>query len=213
MCRLLLVKSKTEFPISYHLKKFSYIAENSREYQGHGWGCVYLQNGSWKKYKNINPIWTDDPNQFGSSTYLLAHARSAFRDEGITIENNMPFQSGNIFFIFNGELHGVKIKEEGRIGAEKLFNYILRFYRKDQEAGFQRALEIIEKRTNYIKAMNIIMADKKQIYLASTHNEDHDYFTMYKKETENDLIICSEPFPNETDWEKIPNNTRRIFAQ
>ena len=213
MCRLLLVKSKTEFPMSNYLEKFSYIAEQSQEYQGHGWGCVYLQGGIWKTYKNINPIWTDDPGQFGNSTYLLAHARSAFRDEGIIIENNMPFQSGNTFFIFNGELHGVKIKEEGRIGAEKLFNYILRFYRKDQKGGFQKGLEIIEKRTNYIRAMNIIMIDEKQICLASIHNEDHDYFTLHKKESENDLIICSEPFPNETGWEKIANNTRRILTK
>jgi len=213
MCRLLLVKSKNGFPISDYLEKFSHIAENSQEYQGHGWGCVFLQKETWKTYKNIKSIWEDNLNQFGDTTYLLAHARSAFRDEGITIENNMPFQSKNTYFIFNGELHGVKIKEEGRIGAEKLFNYILRFYRKDKEGGFQKALGIIEKRTNYIRAMNIIMIDDEQIYLASTHNEDHDYFTMYKKETKNDLIICSEPFPNVTDWEKIPNNTRRILSK
>jgi predicted glutamine amidotransferase len=211
MCRLLLVKSKTEFPISKHLKKFSYVAENSREYQGHGWGCVYLRNGNWKTYKNINPIWADNLDQFGKTAYLLAHARSAFRDEGIAIENNMPFQSGNTFFIFNGELHGVKIKEEGRIGAEKLFNYILRFFQKNKKDGFQKSLEIIEKRTNYIKAMNIIMIDEEQIYFTSVHNEDHDYFTLFKKESTNDLIICSEPFTNGTDWEKIPNHSKRIL--
>ena len=213
MCRLLLVKSKTEFPISMHLEKFSYIAENSREYQGHGWGCAYLNKDIWKTYKNINPIWKDDLNQFGNTTYLLAHARSAFRDEGIALENNMPFQSDNTFFIFNGELHGVKIKENGRIGAEKLFNYILRFFYKNKEEGFQKALDIIEKRTNYIKAMNIIMIDNEQIYLASVHNENHDYFTMFKKETNNDLMICSEPFLNENGWEKIPNNSRRILVK
>jgi predicted glutamine amidotransferase len=213
MCRLLLVKSKTEFPISMHLEKFSYITENSREYQGHGWGCAYLNKDIWKTYKNINPIWEENLNQFGNTTYLLAHARSAFRDEGIAIENNMPFQSNSTFFIFNGELHGVKIKEKGRIGAEKLFNYILRFFNKDKNEGFQKGLEIIEKRTNYIKAMNIIMIDNEQIYLASVHNENHDYFTMSKKETNNELMICSEPFPNETDWEKILNNTKRILEK
>ena len=46
--------------------------------------------------------------------------------KGIKIENNMPFTGGNYVYVFNGELRGVRIKEKGRIGAEKIFNYINR---------------------------------------------------------------------------------------
>ena len=52
MCRLLLVKSEKNFEISHHLKNLAEISKNSKEYQGHGWGCAYLQNNNWEFYKN-----------------------------------------------------------------------------------------------------------------------------------------------------------------
>ena len=69
----------------------------------------------------MRPIWEDDWRPPGRTTLLLAHARSAFRDEGIRVENNMPFHDGERGFIFNGELRGVRIRERGRIGAEKVY--------------------------------------------------------------------------------------------
>ena len=70
MCRLLFVQNKKQFNISEHLSKFASIAENSKEYQGHGWGCSYLDNYEWVHYKNIKPIWEDDIEQFGNSNRL-----------------------------------------------------------------------------------------------------------------------------------------------
>ncbi len=128
MCRLLYVRNKVEFKISDQLQKFAEISKSSKEYQGHGWGCAYLENNSWKYYKNIAPIWDDDLTQLGKTTLLIAHARSAFQDKDIVVENNMPFYDDDYVFIFNGELHGVKIKENGRIGAEKIFNNSFNVY-------------------------------------------------------------------------------------
>ena len=91
MCRLLLVKATRPFGVQEQLEQLAHISQHSKEYQGHGWGCAFLEDGQWKLYKNINPIWEDDLSQFGMTTLLLGHARSAFKDEGITIENNMPF--------------------------------------------------------------------------------------------------------------------------
>jgi glutamine amidotransferase len=211
MCRLLLIKSETETETSSYLQKFARIARNSREYQGHGWGCAYLIDGKWEIYKNIKPIWEDSHGKFPSTTLLLAHARSAFRDEGIQVENNMPFFDDHHIFIFNGELHGVKIKAEGRIGAEKIFNTIKRFDKGDMLAAIKKAVEIIKKRSNYIRAMNLIIADKQKVYLHSLFNEDPEYFSMYSKRTKNDLIICSDEFPGEEGWNKIENNTTEVF--
>ena len=117
MCRLLYVNSKNKFSTAEFLSKFAEISKNSKEFQGHGWGCAYFQNGKWNYYKNVNPIWEDDLSQFGDSNRLIAHARSAFKDEGIAVENNMPFYDDKYIFIFNGELKGVKIKEDGKIGG------------------------------------------------------------------------------------------------
>lgn len=211
MCRLLYVKSHNQFEIREHLQKFSDICKTSKEYQGHGWGCAYRERSEWKYYKNILPVWKDDLSQFGETNRLLVHARSAFEDKDIFVENNMPFYDDKYIFIFNGELRGVKIKSEGRIGAEKIFNYIKRFDKGDMFSALQKAVEIIKKRTEYVRAMNIIILDNQQAYLSSTFNEDTEYFTMRKKETEECLIICSENYPGENDWGKIENNFNGVI--
>lgn len=213
MCRLLLVKSVEKFEIGPHLLKFAQIAKNSKEYQGHGWGCAYIEENKWKYYKNIQPIWKDNLNKFPTTTQLLAHARSAFENEGITIENNMPFYDENYVFMFNGELRGVRIKEEGRIGAEKIFNFIKRFDHGEMYTALEKGIKIIKKRTRYIKAINIIISDKQKIYAASHFNEDPEYFTMHYQNSDKMLIVCSEKYPYENNWKNIKNNTIEVFEK
>ncbi|MBU0474761.1 MAG: hypothetical protein KKF62_11425 [Bacteroidetes bacterium] len=211
MCRLLFVKSENEFIIEGHLNKFSIIAKNSKEFQGHGWGCSYLDNNNWIHYKNIKPIWDDDINQFGKTNRLIVHARSAFEDKDIIVENNMPFFDDKYVFIFNGELRGVKIKADGRIGAEKIFNFVKRFDSIGMKAALPKAIEIINKKSSYIRAMNIIITDKEKVYYSSLFNEDEDYFQMHYKQNGTELVICSQVYPNETGWNKIDNNSSGVF--
>ena len=211
MCRLLTVRSEKPFAIMPHLGKFADIARNSKEYQGHGWGCSYRdKSGLWRFYKNINPVWEDDLSRFGATTLLVAHARSAFEDRDIVIENNMPFFDGRTVFVFNGELRGVQIREQGRIGAEKIFNFIRRFDREDTLKALEKAVGIIKKRTRYIRGMNIIMVNEGGVFVSSFFNEDEEYFTMrYREGTE--LIICSEPYPSGKKWQRIANNSVRVW--
>jgi glutamine amidotransferase len=211
VCRLLTIKSDTPFAITPHLKKFAEIAKNSKEYQGHGWGCAYLDvSAGWKFYKNINPVWQDDFNRFGETSLFVAHARSAFEDRDIVIENNMPFFDGRTVFIFNGELRGVKIREEGRIGAEKIFNYIRRFDRGDTRQALVKAVDIIKKRTRTIRGMNIIMVNDEGIFVSSHFTADEAYFTMRYRESQ-ELIICSAPYPGEQNWRPIASDSVRVW--
>lgn len=207
MCRLLYVNAKKEFSVSEYLSKFSEISKKSKEFQGHGWGCAYLQSGEWHYYKNVNPIWEDDLSRFGSSTRLIAHARSAFKDEGIVVENNMPFYDEKYIFVFNGQLSGVKIKEEGRIGAEKIFNYIKRFDKGNIKNALEKGTEIIKKKSSFIRAMNIIMTDSKGAYIYSHFNDAEDYFTMHAKFSDDSIVVCSDSFVGENDWQPIQNNS------
>ena len=211
MCRLLFVQNKNEFSISEHLSKFATIAKNSKEYQGHGWGCSYLTDNEWIHYKNIKPIWEDDLSQFPKSKRLIVHARSAFEDKDIIVENNMPFNDDKYIFIFNGELRGVKIKADGRIGAEKIFNFIKRFDKSGMDKALPKGVEIINKKSAYIRAMNIIIAEKESVHYSSLYNEDEEYFQMHYKQSDSELIICSEVYPNETGWNKIANKSNGVF--
>lgn len=209
MCRLLTVTAPKPFSIHTHLENFAHISKHSKEFQGHGWGCAWLdETGGWCFYRDIQPVWEDDLSRFGETRLLVAHARSAFEDRDIAVENNMPFFDGRTVFIFNGELRGVKIREEGRIGAEKIFNYIRRFDRGNTEKALAKASGIIQKRTRHIRGMNIVMVNDSGIFVSSYFTEDEEYFTMAYKQGAG-LVICSDPYPDETDWRRIPNNSLR----
>ena len=210
MCRLLVVRSDDPFDPSEHLIQFALVAKNSREYQGHGWGCAWKKGETWQIYRNIRPVWEDDHAPFPRTSLLVAHARSAFEDKDIVVENNMPFSDGEKMFIFNGELRGVKIHEQGRIGAEKIFNFIRRFDSGDTLAALKKAVEIIRKRTRSIRAMNIILVKGRAIYLSTYFSGDGDYFTLRYKEGPA-LVICSEPYPSEAGWKSIANETVRVW--
>ena len=207
MCRLLWVRSERPFQISSHLERFAIVARESTEYQGHGWGCAWLDANGWKVHRDIRPIWEDDFTPFPDTTLLLAHARSAFRDEGIRVENNMPFVDGQRAFIFNGELRGVRLRETGRIGAEKIFNFIRRFDHYGRLPSVQKGVDVIEKRTRYLRAMNLIIARPDSSELATVYNENPAYFQMHCCQKDNESIVCSAPYPGETDWQPISNRT------
>ena len=108
--------SKEEFSVADYLTKFSKSQKNSKEFQGYGWGCVICKvaNGSITKCKSI---W-EMIYSVGSSTRLIAHARSAFKDEGIVVENNMPFYEDKYILFLTDKPTG-EIKEEGRIMPRK----------------------------------------------------------------------------------------------
>ncbi len=190
-----------------HLAAFSRIARDSSEYQGDGWGCAWLDEGRWRLYRCLAPVWEDSFRPEGRTTLLVAHARSAFRNEGIRLENNMPFFDGERVFLFNGELHGVRIRESGRIGAEKVFNFVKRFDRGDFAAALRQGFAAIEKRTRYVRAMNVIVAGASGgVHFASRFNESPDYFQMRIAQVDGARVVCSEPYPGGAEgWTRVPD--------
>ena len=205
MCRLLCVRGDEPFDLGEHLEAFTEVARNSREFQGHGWGCAWLEAGRWRIYRNITPIWEDRNRPRGRSLLLLAHARSAFRDEGISVANNMPFFDGERMFLFNGELRGVRIREQGRIGAEKVFNFVKRFDRGDFRQALERGLDAIERRTRYLRAANLVVADTaRRVHYASRFRESPAYFQMHTAHTGAARVLCSEPYRSGT-WTPVEN--------
>ena len=213
MCRLLAAKAPTPFAVESHLRGLANVARSSKEYQGHGWGCAVLDDrNQWAVHTNIQPIWEADLDRFGETRLLIAHARSAFRNEGIAVENNMPFCDQRYVFAFNGELRGVRIQQEGRIGAEKIFNFIKRFDRGDLAAAVKRATDVIRKRTEFIRAMNIVIADQHAVCISSLFNDDPDYFTMHRKSIAGGFVVCSQPFGPADDWTPIANDSIQVLT-
>ena len=210
MCRLLITRADAPFSISERLGPFAEMCRASKEYQGHGWGMAWLnaETGQWCFHHEITPIWEDELGGFGRTRLLVVHARSAFRNEGIVVENNMPFYDGRRVFIFNGELRGVRIRSEGRIGAEKIFNFIRRFDRGDLQAALAKGSRIIRYRSDYVRAFNLVMVEGDRIHLASHFSEDPEYFTMYRRDRGNEISFCSQPLGDH--WSPLANGTELV---
>jgi predicted glutamine amidotransferase len=212
MCRLLAVKDRQPFAIAPLLDAFAAMARSSPEYQGDGWGCAWRDGTGWRVYHSLAPVWDDDLRGFGETSVLVAHARSAFRNEGIVVENNMPFAAGGLIFAFNGELHGVRIRETGRIGAEKVFNTIRRLTNGDLRAGLSRAAAVIRARSRYVRAMNVVLCDGERIVAHSSFAERPEYFTVHVAARDGRVALCSERLPGEDGWRPMDNGATEVFA-
>ncbi len=212
MCRILFAKETNSFNVTKYLLPFSKMCKESKEYQGHGWGFSYLENNRWKTLKQIEPIWESVFPKNIISNQLVIHTRSAFEDKGIVIENNMPFGNEETVFAFNGELRKTKLNIEGRIGAEKIFNFINRLKKENYYDAIKRAVKIINKRTEYVRAMNFIISETNETFVYSDFNEDAEYFTLQQLSDKDKKIICSQKLAElGNNWEAIPTKEIRII--
>ncbi len=210
MCRLLALRATEPQNLTAWLQPFAAMCAASPEYQGHGWGIAWRDgNGSWHEHRQLEPIWQSPLEGFGEADLALVHARSAFRDEGIELANNMPFRQGQHIFIFNGELRGVRLSRPGRIGAEKIFNTILGFHKGDLDQALARAVSLIRERTDYVRALNLLMTDGERLYLASHFSETPEYFTLHRLHREGLDAICSQPLAG--SWLPIDNGTQAVL--
>lgn len=193
MCRFLLIRSQTPFFPKSYLERFAAACADSKEYQGHGWGMVCRTlEGRLSTYKTLTPIWESTPPQLSWCTELLIHARSAFRDEDIVLENNMPFQSDQSLFAFNGELQGVRLRTPGRTGAAKIHHILDRAVADAGWTGFQKGIRLIDKGSRYIRGMNLVLLQGEDTYVATRFGEDPEYFSLHAAFEGDRFIIASE---------------------
>ena len=210
MCRLLAIRDEAPFAVADMLRPFAEMARQSTEFQGDGWGCARWQEGGWVRHRSTRPIWEDDLTGFGETRVLITHARSAFRNENIALENNMPFLSGEHGFVFNGELHGVRLKQQGRIGAAKLFSFLLRFG-GDGAAGLARGVGAVTRMTRYVRAMNFVLARGERFFAYSQFSENPDYFTLHVVRSLERVVICSQPLAGQAGWEALPHGVVEVL--
>jgi glutamine amidotransferase len=181
MCRFLVLRSEEGFDPAPIVEEFRERCRRSPEFQGHGYGMAHLARGRWERYRTLTPVWEDSRPLPREVQALVLHARSAFRDEGIDVENNMPFYRGDLSFVFNGEIRGIRLRADGRIGAEKIFHVIL-----EQGTDRRRALaetdRIVLSRSRYLTAMNVALTDGTAIYAHCRFSERPEYFTLHYRD-------------------------------
>lgn len=183
MCRILALQADRPLDPVPWFEPFAERCRQSKEYQGHGWGVAWRVEHGWARYRSLRPIWEDRLPDDCRSGLLLVHARSAFRDEGIEIENNMPFVSGPLAFAFNGELRGVRLSAPGATGAARLSWMLGRFRASahgDGLAAMRRLDGVVTARSEYVRALNVVASDGVDVWVNARFSEDPDYFTLQR---------------------------------
>lgn len=215
MCRILGIEATTPIDAIAWTRAFAVRCRDSREYQGHGWGACWWTDEGWRHYRSLRPIW-EDSFKPPPTRAVLVHARSAFRNEGIEVSNNMPFVQDDLAFAFNGELRGVRLSTPGATGAARLFHLLGRF--RDAAGGdvptaLARLDAVIAKRTAHVRALNAVVANGPSLAVTTRFTEDDDYFTMYAARVPDRArmrLVASEPLSVaglEPEWLPIPNGT------
>jgi predicted glutamine amidotransferase len=211
MCRFLMLRRESGFDPRPALETFRDRCRRSVEFQGHGFGLAFRARGEWSRYRSLTPIWEDalDALELPRSVdFLIVHARSAFRNEGIAVENNMPFYRGDTSFVFNGELRGVRLRVPGRIGAERVFELVLTRERGDLSQALVSADGLLHRRSRYVRALNMALTDGRKIFAHCRFNESPDYFTLYT--VQSDVTgVSSEPL--DESFRPMRNGETRVL--
>jgi glutamine amidotransferase len=217
MCRILALHADSAVDPRPFVRAFAERCRASREFQGHGWGVSWWEDGAWRSRHALEPIWSDPLPDLPPSALLLCHARSAFRNEGIVVENNMPFTGDGLAFAFNGELRGVRLQAPGDTGAWRLFHLLRRFHRTEGGglAALERLDSVVTARTRYVRALNVVTSDGEGLQVNARWSEDPAYFTLWRarlgRTSGNVTLVSSERFEvrrrEGIDWAPIPNGS------
>lgn len=185
-----------------YLDSFSEMAQKSRafdgDWQGDGWGVAWLDENGWQVKKLLLSVWQDKKifTSIPRTKSLVVHARSAsFPSHKGNINFNQPFISGEYAFVFNGLLHGVKlpVPVPGQIGAQKIWYLLQTFLKKYPPAvSLEKIKTLLISHTSEIQALNIGLADKKNIYSLNYFTKHPQYYTLHYEKKTNFELISSE---------------------
>ena len=219
MCRILALAGSEPFRVRSWLESFALRCRESVEYQGDGWGLAWWTGDGWDRRRTLDPIWSDSFDELPRSSAYLVHARSAFGGSPLDDPQlNMPFLGDGCAFAFNGELRGVRLSVPGANGALRLFNLFERFRdgSGDSAQALTRLDAVVSRRTEYVRALNVVVADEAGIHVTSRFNQEPAYFTMYASRAATGpwggpiSVVCSEPIQvadSRISWRPVPTGT------
>lgn len=217
MCRILALRADEPVDMAPWLLAFRAVCRASPEYQGHGWGVAWREGEAWQRHRSVTPIW-EDPFTPPPTRLAVVHARSAFRNEGVVVENNMPFLGDQSVFAFNGEIHGVRLRVPGGTGAARLHRLVDRFVERaqgDQVGALRRLDEVVRARSAHVRGMNIVTSDGHDLFALCRYGQDDDYFTLRRATfAHGGQAVASEPLSVPgvtTSWHSLDNgSTHRL---
>lgn len=178
------------------------MAKNSQAYdgswQGDGWGIAWLnKNNKWQIKKSLLPIWEDQKlfEDIPETTTLAVHARSAsFSQQKNILKYNQPYINNSYAFVFNGFLKGVFLSDRiaGQIGSQKIWSLLQDYLKKmTPKEALIKIKRILLKNSQEVQALNIGLADQKNIYALCYYSGHPRYYQLKYFSGSDFSIICS----------------------
>lgn len=218
MSRFIFINKKQRFDIEENLKAFAALSEDNPtpegNWQGDGWGISWVDPYlKWRDYRTFISIWknTEFMHIFMPSNTFLLHVRTLeVAEEYISEEHNLPYSTDELTFVFDGELTSTEAIKESQLPADRIWEKIKSLNRENLESEFRQLCESIDLEKENLKAANLVLSDKNNLYVYNKYNPEFEYYYQIKFVTnEEKIIFSSQEMSIEnlqiTDWQKMQN--------
>jgi gamma-glutamyl hercynylcysteine S-oxide hydrolase len=167
-----------------------------------GWGIGFFENGVARRWRSAAPLWTDA--SFASvapalhSGCVVAAVRSASVGMPIESSASAPFSDGEWLLSHNGLVDRAVLPPSST--AESTNDSALL-----AALIFERGLDALGDTVSEVAAsdpnarLNILAANGSQL-LATTWGD-----TLFVLRRDDGVVLASEPFDDDADWQEIPD--------
>jgi gamma-glutamyl hercynylcysteine S-oxide hydrolase len=167
-----------------------------------GWGIGFFENGVARRWRSAAPLWTDA--SFASvapalhSGCVVAAVRSASVGMPIESSASAPFSDGEWLLSHNGLVDRAVLPPSST--AESTNDSALL-----AALIFERGLDVLGDTVSEVAAsdpnarLNVLAANGSQL-LATTWGD-----TLFVLRQDDGVVLASEPFDDDADWQEIPD--------
>jgi predicted glutamine amidotransferase len=230
MCRLFASISKADPDLQYRKRALEAFFALSNEHKD-GWGI-----GRWADRRTEvvkEPVAAhESPRVKEESTksvgpVLIAHIRWASIGRN-SLANTHPFNYGKWIYGHNGTLDFKgklvsRMKPEylqriqGDTDSEVLFHWLLQnMDEHGEEQGMSSALgEAYRLRGTGTTALNFVLSDGDRLFALNAPFTRFDHYGMsyLLRESENELIVCSQPLLGAEGWKRFPRDSLLVVGR
>jgi len=223
MCRLLGI---TNFNYLKHQKIINNFCDLARtgtvlagDSPGHedGWGLAFYDNGKLVVHKSgLNILDEQEPfldilEKAGDSPIMILHLRKSAWSNTTSTRHAHPFDYENRVFAHNGTVYDYKglLKDitipglrEDALDTEVFFLHFLSSDVADLGSAFLKTVALI-KNTHSYSALNCLFSDGEKMYAYRDFSKEPDYYSLFKTQSENSVIIASQPLSSSLLWKQM----------
>lgn len=214
MCQLLGLSSNKVVDIQFSLHEFRHRGE----YNPHGWGFAFLENGDWNVIKEPYPLSNENIEcekfQFRSKI-IIGHVRLASCGKK-NHQNTHPFKIDKWVFAHNGTIAKIKglsqfrlehLTPEGQTDSEYAFCYLLEKINEEPD----KVIDVLKNETRNIRRygkFNFLFSDGETLFA----HGDNSLFFVQRKSPFHTVTLRDEQYSLDLEEIKAPDEKAILIA-